>query len=183
MVAASGVCSSWDATEPDEAAVAIDLAPKGIQPHPRVLDHRRSRGGTAPAERAQPGHQLGKLERLGEVVVGAELEPRHLVVEATGRGEHQHAAAGVERVDPAAHLVAVHDRDVAVEHDGVVVVDGEALERRTPVVHGIRGDRLTAQAVADRLREIDLVFDHEHAHVNLGGHDDLFARFGRVQAV
>src|SRR5690348_18072516 len=48
--------------------------------------------------RSEPQHELLEFERLGEVVVGAQLEPGGLVVEAVGGGEHEdgHAAARSE---------------------------------------------------------------------------------------
>ena len=61
--------------------------------------------GAPAVERSQSEHRLSQLERLGEVVVGAELEPDDLVVEPVGGGEHEdrHAAAGGD--DPTRDLV------------------------------------------------------------------------------
>jgi hypothetical protein len=52
--------------------------------------------GAPPVECSEPEHELSEFERLGEVIVGAELEPGGLVVEPVGSGEHddRHAAAG-----------------------------------------------------------------------------------------
>src|SRR5439155_23229917 len=57
---------------------------------------RRSSDLAPAVERSQAEHELSELERLREVVVGAELEPGGLVVETVGSGEHEerHAAAG-----------------------------------------------------------------------------------------
>src|SRR5688572_8168025 len=81
------------------------------------------RVGSASVERSEPEHELSELERLREVVVGAELEACGLVVEAVGGGEHEdrHAAAGGD--DAPGDLVAGRSRNVPVEDGDVVGVD------------------------------------------------------------
>ena len=61
-------------------------------------------------------------------------------------------------------LVAVRTGDVAIEHDHVVLVDGELLERSVAVAGDVRRDRLEPEPVADRLGEEELVLDDQHAH-------------------
>jgi hypothetical protein len=43
--------------------------------------------GAPAVERSEPEHELSQLERLRDVVVGAELESGRLVVESVGSGE------------------------------------------------------------------------------------------------
>ena len=78
------------------AVVAVDLSPERIQPQTCDLSHGWPVVGAPAVERSEPEHEFLEFERLGEVVVGAELEPRDLVVETVGSGEHEdrHAAAG-----------------------------------------------------------------------------------------
>jgi len=52
--------------------------------------HRRPRVRAAAQQRAQPCEQHHERERLGQVVVGAEIEGIGLVVLAVLRGQHQH---------------------------------------------------------------------------------------------
>ena len=66
--------------------------------------------------------------------------------------------------EPARDLVAVRAGDVAVEHDDVVLIDRELLERGVAVARDVGGDRLEAQPVADGLGEVELVLDDQHAH-------------------
>ena len=63
----------------------------GVHPHvpelverPWLLDGPR----TAPQRRTDPREQLGEAERLGDVILRAELEPRHLVHLTGPRAEH-----------------------------------------------------------------------------------------------
>jgi hypothetical protein len=83
--------------------------------------------------------QLGERERLGEIVVGAEAETRDPLVHRVGGGEHEDSGQRVRLHDGGAHAVAGHHRDVAVEHD-VVVVDRQALQGGVTVVGDVDGD-------------------------------------------
>src|SRR5439155_20252834 len=80
----------------DVATVAVDLPPERIQPQPCDLSNGRPAVATPAVERPETEHEFLEFERLGEVVIGAELEPGGLVIEPVGSGEHQdrHAAAG-----------------------------------------------------------------------------------------
>ena len=81
--------------------------------------------GAPAVERPEAEHELPELERLGQVVVCAELEPGRLVIEPIGSGEHEdrHAAAGGD--DAFGDLVAGGPGDVAVEDGDVVGVDAQ----------------------------------------------------------
>ena len=113
-------------------------------------------------ERAQPQHELAQLERLGQVVVGADLEPGRLVVETIGGREHEDRDAAARGDDPPGDLVAGGPGDVAVEHGDVVGVDAQQLERGVAVAGDVGGDRLEPQPVADGLGEVELVLDDQH---------------------
>jgi hypothetical protein len=81
------------------------------------------------AQRLPANHVYPDRIISGEVAVGAELEPRGLVVEPVGGGEHEdrHAAAGGD--DAFGDLVAGGSGDVAVEDGDVVGVGSAAPER------------------------------------------------------
>ena len=148
----------------DVAAVTVDLAPERVHPQTRDLSHRRPRVGAPAVERSEAEHELSELERLREVVVGAELESDGLVVEAVGGGEHEdrHAAAGGD--DALGDLVAGGPRDVPVEDGDVVGVEAQQLQGGVAVTGDVCRDRLQAQAVADGFRHVGLVLDEQHTH-------------------
>jgi len=89
----------------DEVAVhddlALTVAPLGRRP---------------PKDRPDPRHELARVEGLGEVVVGADLEPDDLVHVLVARGQHEDGHVGV-LADPLADLDAVDVREHQVEHD------------------------------------------------------------------
>src|SRR5213078_848369 len=105
--------------------------------------------------------------RLGEVVVGAELEPGGLVVQPVGSGEHEdrHAAAGGD--DTFGDLVTGGAGDVAVEDGDVVGVDAQQLQRGVAVTGDVGRDRFQAQPVADGLCHVGLVLDDQHTRAGM----------------
>ena len=87
----------------------------------------RHAGGFRAAEhRAHPREQLPRIERLRNVVVGAELEPDDTVGVVPFGGQH-HDRDLVIRADPPADLEPVDARQHHVEEDDV---EGAAAERR-----------------------------------------------------
>ena len=82
----------------------------------------RGAGLTADAAHvgADPGEQLARRERLGDVVVGADLEAEHAIGFLAARGHHddRHVAAPAQL---AAHLDAIAAGQHQVEHDAVVL--------------------------------------------------------------
>src|SRR5207248_3582441 len=99
----------------DVAALAVDLAAERIQPQACDLSDGWPVVGAPAVEGSEPEHEFSELERLREVVVGAELEPGGLVVETVGGGEHEdrHAAAGGD--DAFGDLVAGGPGNISVE--------------------------------------------------------------------
>src|SRR5262249_49909138 len=68
----------------DVAAVAVDLSAERIQPETCDLSHGRPVVGAPAVECSEAEHEFFEVERLREVVVGAELEPGGLVVKPVG---------------------------------------------------------------------------------------------------
>ena len=150
--------------ERDVAAVAVDLSAEWIQTETCDLAYGWSVVGAPAVECSETEHELSELERLGEVVVSAELEPGGLVVEAIGGGEHEdrHAAAGGD--DVVRDLVAGGSGDVPVEDCDVVGVQAQQLQRGVPVTGDVCRDRLEAQAIADGFRHVGLILDDQNSH-------------------
>src|SRR5439155_10950178 len=128
----------------DVAAVTVDLSAERIQPQTCDLAHGWPVVGAPAVERSESEHQLSELERLREVVVGAELEAGGLVVETVGSGEHEdrHAATGGD--DAFGDLVAGRSGNVSVEDGDVVGVDAQQLQSGIAVSCDVGGDRFQA---------------------------------------
>jgi hypothetical protein len=89
------------------------------------------------------------------------------VLDRSGGREHQDLALAPVRHERAADLVAAHVRQVAIEHEHVVVGDGDVRERRAPVVGEVNRDPLAAQPDGERLRQLHVILDEQHSHTSL----------------
>ena len=129
-----------------------------------VPQHRGQRGLGAAIERADTRHEHWKVEGLGQVVVGAELQSVDEIVHGPGGCEHEHAGPAIRLHHAAADLVAVHARQVAVEHDHVVVGLECTRQTRRAVEGDIDSHVRSPEPHPDRLSQLGIVFDHQHPH-------------------
>ena len=148
--------------ERDDAAADPYLAPAEVDRRVAGLDDLRAADLVGAAQhRLHPRHQLGRRERLGHVVVGAELESEHAVDLAVARGEEDHRDRG-GLAEPAAHLETVDVGQADVEHDqaGPVLADGAE-----PAFAGSGLDdavALACEVELDQVGDVGLVVDDEH---------------------
>src|SRR5258708_3472336 len=75
----------------------------------------------SPRQGADPGQQLGEGEGLGQVVVGAGVQPRDPVLDRGPGGQHQDRRLDSLGANLAANLESVHPRQHHVPDDQVVV--------------------------------------------------------------
>jgi hypothetical protein len=99
-VDADGQCRRVDL----DAAVADDV------------DHRAAR---AAFQHPQPGEQLVQVERLGEIVVGAGIQPADALQRRVARAQHEYRRGDTRFARPAQHFHAVEPRQPEVE-DGEI---------------------------------------------------------------
>ena len=110
----------------------------GIDPQAADLDRPlvvvvRPRHPGAPQRRLHARAELAHRERLGDVVVRAELEPEDLVDLLGLRGEHDDRHRLALGAQAPADLEAVHPRQHHVEHDEIEDLLVEARERLAAV--------------------------------------------------
>jgi hypothetical protein len=86
----------------------------------------------AAGERPDAANKFGKGKRLGEIVVGPEAEARDALRHGCRCREHQYAGLQVRPDQRRADLVARQERQIAVEHEHVVVVDAGPFEAPSP---------------------------------------------------
>ena len=119
----------------------------------------RRRLAAAAVERAQPGQQLAEVERLGQIVVGAGVEPGDARLDVVHRGEHQDRHGRPCLPDLPADRKSIAQRQHHVEDDGVVVVNAGFVAGRDPVTDDVDGVRLLAQPLGNHPGRVRLVFD------------------------
>ena len=95
-----------------------------------AAQHRREGRLRAPAQRLDPRDELDERERLGQVVVGTEVQAGYPVRDVGRGGEHQHAATASGPDQLGRPAVAVPPGQVPIEHDHVVVVDAQVVPPR-----------------------------------------------------
>ena len=158
--------------ELDLLAVDLHLAPAGVDLELAVGYLARLQlaalGDAAAQDRLDARDELARVERLRQVVVGADLEPDDLVHVFVARGEHQD-----RDVRALAHALAdldpVEIREHQVEDDQVRTLARERVEsllarpNRADAVAGV------LQVERDERGDRGLVLDHQHA-LSLGCH-------------
>ncbi len=151
----------------DRLPCSHDPAASGVELQVAVHEGRSQRRARAPRQRPDPSDQLSEVEGLGQVVVGADAEAFHPVLERSGGGQHQHAARAPVGDHGSADLISVHAREVPIEHDDVVVGEGNPAERLAAVESDVDGDPLAAQDGRHGLGEPRMILDHQHPHRSL----------------
>ena len=133
-----------------------------------VRDARPAVRLRAAQQRPHPRRELGHGEGLHHVVVGAQVEAAHAIVDRVARGEHQHRhrpAARGAGAQAAQHLEAVHLRQADVEDHQVELL----LRRGEHRLLAARGDvDRVAFGLEDALQargERRVVFNDQESHV------------------
>ena len=122
--------------------------------------HRR----VAAQQRAHARLELGHRERLGQVIVGTEVEAVHAVLDRVARGEHEDADRGSAGAQSAQDLEAVDVGEPDVEHDEIVDL---MAEERVGVLADCRViDRVSRarQHAHEPFGKKPVVLDDEDAH-------------------
>ena len=142
-----------------------DLAAPGVDPQIAVLEvcavELAALRIRASQDRLDPRHELARIERLRQVVVGADLEPDDLVDVVVAGGQHEdrdvralaHAAADV---DP------VQVREHEVEHDQRRRLGGRLLDRLLARYRNANGEAGPLQIHGDEGSDARLVLDDEN---------------------
>ena len=110
------------------------------------------------------GDQLAQGKGLGQVVVGAEGEALHAVVECARGGKHEDAGGFLALRQAAADLVAVHARQVAVEENDLVAVDQRLLQAGFAVEGDVDRHARLAEAAGDDIGQPFVILHDQDAH-------------------
>ncbi|MNV47334.1 hypothetical protein D3C71_1392000 [compost metagenome] len=108
------------------------------------------------------GKQFARFERLGQIVIGAHLQPQHAVDRLAARGQHDHRRARA-RAQVAAQGQAVFARQVEVEHDQVHVLALQHLAHALAIAgraHLVAG---AAELFGQQLADVVVVVDDQQS--------------------
>ncbi|VWB56907.1 hypothetical protein BTE28158_02625 [Burkholderia territorii] len=105
-----------------------------------VAHDGRAAARAAPGQRTHACLELVERERLGHVVVRAEVEPLHALVDAVGGGQDQHGEIGIARAQALEHVEPGHPGQPEIEDqqvEGLHRQRGIGLDAALHVVDGI----------------------------------------------
>ncbi len=129
-------------------------------------DGRGGSGAPAAQQGADPGDEDHVAEGLGQVVVGAGVQPLGLVVLAVLGGQHEDRHLVPGGAQGGADPVAVHAGQHDVEDHQVVAALARAVQPFEPVVHDVHGEALGGQSPGEGHREPLLVLHDQQAHAH-----------------
>ncbi len=137
----------------------------------------------APEHRAHARGEFAEAERLGDVVIGAKLEPGHAIVFGGPRRQHDdgHVTRIRSRSQNAAHFHAADDGQIEIENDEVGRFLGDRLQRGVAAVDDVGfGVAGPFERMFDESRDVLLVFDDQYP---VSGHASVTVRVARFRAV
>ena len=125
---------------------------------------RAARLRRAAQDGADAGDQLARIERLAEIVVGAELQSDDAIDVVAARRQHQDGRV-VRGAELAQHVEAADARQHHVQNQDLEVVQLELVERVAAVVHALHLEVLGLQIFGEHLAELAVVVHQQHARL------------------
>src|SRR5215472_5156405 len=124
-------------------------------------------------DRVDARYQLVLVERLGQVVVGAEAEATDLLLDAGESGEDENGRLHLGDAQRPQHLETRHVREVQVEQDDVVVVEFAEIDALFAQIGGVDVEALGLEHQLNRLSRGTVILNQQYAHAS-----SLPRRFG-----
>jgi D-alanyl-D-alanine carboxypeptidase/D-alanyl-D-alanine-endopeptidase (penicillin-binding protein 4) len=138
----------------------------GVEQQLAMAQQVRLARDVAPQERTHARPELVQAEGLGQVVVGARVEPGDAVGNGVARRDDQHAHPVAGPADLLQQVEAALARQPEVEQHQAVGLRARG-ERRPPglaVAHPVDRVAVLLQRLLQRLADHGVVFDEEDAH-------------------
>ena len=125
-------------------------------------------------QRLDAHNEFLHAERLLQIVVGAQLEAFHHVVDGRAGGEKQYRRHGIAPADAAHHLEAVHAGHHHVGHQHVGLFVEEALQPLLSVFGQADAEALSFQRVFDNHGQGLFVLDQQYVYKFFVIHSQFF---------
>jgi hypothetical protein len=148
----------------DGFARPCDLTGCGIQFEITDLQLRALNDGAAPSDRSQSSHEFGESERLGEVVIYAQIESAYCIRDSIPGCEHQYGYLVPSLADFLRDLKTINVRQHEIEDDGIEGAGLHLCERILTCESEHRRMGLFFEGPLQHLSHIPLVFDNQNAH-------------------
>jgi len=118
----------------------------------------------APDQRAGARLEFGQRERLGQVVVGTEVQAADAVVHRAVRGQDQHRQRVAARAQAPQHFQAVQPGHADVEDGQCVVLRGQQVIGAGAIVHAVHREAALAQRCHQGFGQFQVVFGKQDTH-------------------
>src|SRR5207237_6802877 len=148
----------------DAGAIDLDRLRVEIDRQLAGLDDRLAVALRAADDGVDARDQLVAVERLGDIIVGAEAERADLGVHLGDAGENEDGSANLGGAELLQHVITVHVRQVQVETDDVVIIELAEVQTLFAQIRRIDVEALVGENELDGLGRGRLVFDQQHAH-------------------
>ena len=144
--------------------------------------HRRA--VAAPGDRVKAADQLRRLERLGQIIIRAAVQPRQPVFQCGPGSEHQDGDGDLFFPEGTQHGKTVHAGQHDVENDRVILGAHRPVQAVVSVVNRINGDPLFFQQLTDRRGKLPVVLHQQYAHIIVPPFlDDTTANAGQQEGL
>src|SRR5688500_3325324 len=148
----------------DPAAVDLDRLGVEVDRDLAGPDDRLRMTLRAADDRVDPGDQLVAVERLGDVIIGAEAQRTDLAVHFADARQNEDRSADLGGSQLLEHVVAVHVRQVQIQKDDVVIVELAEIEALFAKIRRVDVKAFGPEHQLDALGGRRLVFNEQHAH-------------------
>jgi hypothetical protein len=116
----------------------------------------------SPTQRLNACRQLSKRKRLGEIIIGTQLEAADAVVEPVARGEHENRRGDPTISRQPAEIEPAAARKHEIENDDIVRAEEQALATLLEVARAHAFHPLLAEPPNQNTGEPFIVFDDEN---------------------
>ncbi len=147
-------------------AGTIDLDRLGVEIDRELagLDHRLRMALRTADDRVDAGDQFLAMERLGDIIVGAEAQCANLGVHLGNARQDQHRRLHPARAQFLEHVIAGHVRQVEVQCDQVVIVELAEVQALFAEIGGVDVDAFGRQHELDAAGGGGIILDQQNAH-------------------
>ncbi len=102
--------------------------------------------------------QFARVERLGKIIVGAQLQTDNAIHVFAARGQHQHRDAAVD-AQTLENLKPIQAGKHDIQHDQVVAALLRRLQRRVPLMNALHREALALQKLLEQRAQLSIVVD------------------------
>ena len=140
------------------------LRRRHVEPYPANLEDGAGVARRPAHQRLYPCHQLGDLERLGEVVIGPGVEPLNLLVQLTAGGQHQHRGVHPLATPLLEHAQTIATRQAEIQNDGIIGLGLAEKTRLVAIVAEIGHKSGQAQLFRQLACQDLFIFNYQNSH-------------------